>query len=46
MKCLVRLLSLLAFTVIVACSKPQDLDAPCPNFGRHCPQQPINVPVN
>lgn len=46
MKYFVQLLSLLAFTAIVACSKPQDLDAPCPHFGRHCPQLPINVPMN
>ena len=26
-----------------ACNKVPDLDAPCREFGRYCPQQPINV---
>ena len=29
--------------VLSACSKAPDLDAPCREFGRYCPQQPINV---
>lgn len=29
--------------VLVACNKPEDLDAPCPDYGRHCPQTPINA---
>jgi hypothetical protein len=26
-----------------ACSKPLDLDTPCPDYGRYCTQTPINV---
>jgi hypothetical protein len=41
-----RYRSLLPIFVLVAiltsCTKTHDLDAPCPDFGRHCPQTPIN----
>jgi hypothetical protein len=26
-----------------ACAKPIDLDAPCPDYGRYCPQAPVNA---
>lgn len=41
-----RALSLLLLTALVSCSKPHDLDTPCPNYGRHCPQLPINESLN
>jgi hypothetical protein len=28
--------------ILTSCTKAQDLDAPCPDFGRYCPQTPIN----
>ena len=35
--------TLLLFLSISACgSAHKDLTAPCPNYGRHCPQTPIN----
>ena len=40
--------TVLGFLLIVmslsGCSKPPDLDAPCREFGKFCPQQPINNP--
>ncbi|WP_272946888.1 T4SS-associated protein LvhB7 [Legionella erythra] len=39
-----RLLFLsLGFLLLSACSKPPDLTTPCPDYGRFCPQTPINV---
>lgn len=34
---------LLLILGLVACSKPVDLDAPCPDYGRYCPQTPVNA---
>lgn len=34
--------SVLFFSLLSACSKPPDLEAPCREFGKHCSQQPIN----
>ncbi|WP_276559002.1 T4SS-associated protein LvhB7 [Fluoribacter dumoffii] len=34
---------LLALSLLSGCSsKPPDLDSPCSQFGRYCPQYPIN----
>lgn len=33
----------LLFLGLGACSKPVDLDAPCPEYGRYCSQAPINA---
>lgn len=42
----VHLSTLFVLTLwLSSCSKPQDLDAPCPDFGRHCPQTIINAPL-
>jgi len=30
------------FAVLSGCSRPPDLEAPCYNFGKSCPQYPIN----
>lgn len=39
----VHLLPIVLLAAILAsCAKPHDLDAPCPDFGRYCPQTPIN----
>jgi type IV secretion system protein VirB7 len=35
-------ISLLLCMALVGCTKPPDLEAPCHQFGRLCPQQPIN----
>jgi type IV secretion system protein VirB7 len=39
--------SLVILSVLGGCSsKPPDLDSPCAQFGRYCPQYPINeVPL-
>ncbi len=43
MRHLLRLLPmLLLVSFLASCTKAHDLDAPCPDFGRHCPQTPIN----
>lgn len=34
--------TLLFMTILSACSKPHELEAPCHNFGKYCPQLPIN----
>lgn len=36
------LISILLFSCLGGCTKPPDLDAPCREFGKYCPQQPIN----
>ena len=46
MTLVMRTSMLLVIALIVACSKPHDVDTPCPDYGRHCPQLPINVPLN
>lgn len=28
--------------LLSGCTKPPDLEAPCHNFGKFCPQYPIN----
>ena len=38
-------ISLLFFSVLSGCTKPPDLDAPCREFGKYCPQYPINEGV-
>jgi len=43
MKRLIKITSLLSILLLSACSKPIDLDAPCPNYGKYCPQMPINA---
>ena len=37
------IMSIVLVIGLSACTKPPDLDAPCREFGRYCPQQPINV---
>lgn len=38
------LLSVLILALILAsCSKPQDLDTPCPEYGKLCSQSLINT---
>lgn len=40
---LIPCISLLALVWITSsCSKPYDLGAPCPNYGKTCPQALIN----
>ncbi|MCL9685738.1 T4SS-associated protein LvhB7 [Legionella maioricensis] len=37
------ILSVLLLVLLTSCSStPPDLDAPCTQFGRYCPQYPIN----
>jgi type IV secretion system protein VirB7 len=36
-------ISLLFLNILMGCSKPPDLEAPCREFGKHCSQQPINT---
>jgi hypothetical protein len=43
MKILLRCGCLLWILGLGACTKPIDLDAPCPDYGRYCSQSPINV---
>lgn len=38
------LITLLLASTLAGCTKAEDLDTPCPDFGRHCLQAPINVP--
>ena len=41
---LVTLFSLLALaTVLSSCSRPHDLDTPCPDYGKQCSQALINI---
>lgn len=28
--------------ILTGCSRPPDLEAPCHQFGKYCPQYPIN----
>ncbi|WP_199744188.1 T4SS-associated protein LvhB7 [Legionella sp. km772] len=38
--------ALLLLSLLNGCSsKPPDLDSPCAQFGRYCPQYPINEVV-
>lgn len=40
---LARVLGLFALALLmVSCSKPQDLDTPCPDYGKTCSQTLIN----
>ncbi len=32
----------LSFLMLCSCSRPPDLTTPCPDYGRFCPQTPIN----
>ena len=34
---------MLLLVLTTACAKPQDLDTPCPNYGRQCSQVLINT---
>lgn len=43
MKKIIGLLSVITLIALSACSKVPDLDAPCPDYGRHCHQIPINA---
>ena len=36
-------LMIVVIIALSACNKVPDLDAPCREFGRYCPQQPINI---
>jgi PBP1b-binding outer membrane lipoprotein LpoB len=41
---LVTVLSLLTLALLLSsCSKPQDLDTPCPDYGKQCSQALINT---
>jgi type IV secretion system protein VirB7 len=35
-------IAVLIMGLLSGCSKPPDLEAPCHNFGKFCPQYPIN----
>lgn len=35
-------ISMLILGLLSGCTKPPDLDAPCREFGKFCPQHPIN----
>jgi len=37
-----KYLLVMVLTILSACSKPPDLEAPCHNFGKFCAQYPIN----
>ncbi|WP_269471721.1 T4SS-associated protein LvhB7 [Legionella spiritensis] len=39
-------LSLCLLLTLTSCSRPPDLNTPCPDYGRFCPQQPINNDIN
>ena len=43
MKKIIGLFSIVALIGLSACSKVPDLDTPCPDYGRYCPQTPINA---
>lgn len=39
-----KVLSLLALALVMSsCSRPQDLDTPCPDYGKQCSQALINL---
>lgn len=39
-----RIFSLLTLAfVLTACGTPPDLQTPCPDYGKHCPQTNINL---
>lgn len=40
---ILKMTSLLALILtLTACATPQDLDVPCPDYGKRCPQALIN----
>lgn len=34
---------LVALSILSSCSKPLDLDTPCPDYGKQCSQASINI---
>lgn len=43
MKKTIQLTVLLVIAGLGACNKNHELKAPCPDYGRYCPQSPINA---
>ena len=43
MKNFLKWCGLLLILGLGGCAKPIDLDAPCPDYGRYCPQAPVNA---
>lgn len=35
--------TLILVAALTSCSKPHDLDTPCPDFGKQCAQALINI---
>jgi hypothetical protein len=41
---IINVFSLLALTAVLSsCSRPHDLDTPCPDYGKQCSQALINT---
>ncbi|HDS3856746.1 TPA: hypothetical protein QH041_003114 [Legionella pneumophila] len=43
MTVMIRCFLILLLAGLGACSRPVDLETPCPDYGRYCTQTPINA---